>query len=391
MYDYLIIGNGIAGLAAAEEIRKNDENGKILIVSKEEIPTYWRTRLSALIAKDFDKDDIYVKKDAWYQEKKIEEKLDTEVEKLDLENNKAILADGEEIEYGKVLLATGARAFVPPIKNVESKGVFAIRSLDDLISFKEYAADKKEVVIIGGGILGLEAAFSVKELGKEVSVIEAADYILNRQLDHALSKKLEESLNEMGIKTYTGKATEEILANDGKVSGIKLSNGEEIKADLIMIQAGVRSIIDIAKNSNLEVDRGIIVNDNLQSKKENVYAAGDCAQIGNFTIGLWTASQEMGKIVGRNMTGAKETYEKPKPFSTLMIGNIKVFSAGMTSGEGIEEMKAEKDGNIYKLFKKDGKFVGGILWNDIKMQNDVKDLVFNGKNLEDTKLAEIFK
>lgn len=390
MYDYLIIGNGIAGLAAAEEIRKNDENGKILIVSKEEIQTYWRTRLSALIAKDFDKDDIYVKKEAWYQEKNIEEKLDTEVEKLDLENNKAILADGEEIEYGKVLLATGARAFVPPIKNVESKGVFAIRSLDDLISFKEYAADKKEVVIIGGGILGLEAAFSVKELGKEVSVIEAADYILNRQLDHELSKKLEKSLNEMGIKTYTGKATEEILTNDGKVSGIKLSNGEEIKADLIMVQAGVRSIIDLAKNSNLEVDRGIIVNDNLQSKKENVFAAGDCAQIGNFTIGLWTASQEMGKIVGRNMTGAKETYEKPKPFSTLMIGNIKVFSAGMTSGEGIEEMKAEKDGNIYKLFKKDGKFVGGILWNDIKMQNDVKDLVFNGKNLEDTKLAEIF-
>lgn len=390
MYDYLIIGNGIAGLAAAEEIRKNDENGKILIVSKEEIPTYWRTRLSALIAKDFDKDDIYVKKEAWYQEKNIEEKLGTEVEKLDLENDKAILANGEEIEYGKVLLATGARAFVPPIKNVESKGVFAIRSLDDLISFKEYAADKKEVVIIGGGILGLEAAFSVKELGKEVSVIEAADYILNRQLDHELSKKLEKSLNEMGIKTFTGKATEEILANDGKVSGIKLSNGEEIKADVIMVQAGVRSIIDLAKNSNLEVDRGIIVNDNLQSKKENVYAAGDCAQIGNFTIGLWTASQEMGKIVGRNMTGAKETYEKPKPFSTLMIGNIKVFSAGMTSGEGIEEMKAEKDGNIYKLFKKDGKFVGGILWNDIKMQNDVKDLVFNGKNLEDTKLSEIF-
>lgn len=390
MYDYLIIGNGIAGLAAAEEIRKNDENGKILIVSKEEIQTYWRTRLSALIAKDFDKDDIYVKKEAWYQEKNIEEKLDTEVEKLDLENNQAILANGEEIEYGKVLLATGARAFVPPIKNVESKGVFAIRSLDDLISFKEYAADKKEVVIIGGGILGLEAAFSVKELGKEVSVIETADYILNRQLDHELSKKLEKSLNEMGIKTFTGKATEEILVNDGKVSGIKLSNGEEIKADVIMVQAGIRSIIDLAKNSNLEVDRGIIVNDNLQSKKENVYAAGDCAQIGNFTIGLWTASQEMGKIVGRNMTGAKETYEKPKPFSTLMIGNIKVFSAGMTSGEGIEEMKAEKDGNIYKLFKKDGKFVGGILWNDIKMQNDVKDLVFNGKNLEDTKLAEIF-
>lgn len=391
MYDYLIIGNGIAGLSATEEIRKKDSDASILIVSSEKPSTYWRTRLSDLISKDFNDDDLYVKKEPWYSERHIDEKLQTAVDRLDTDKNIAYLSNGEEIEYGKVLLATGARPFIPPIKNVDSKGVFAIRTIDDLMNFKDYVKDKEKVVVIGGGILGLEAAYSALLLGKEVTVIESFDYLLSRQLDQDLSEKLEKALNEMGIKTYTGKFTEEILVEDGSVKGIRLSDGGEISADAIMVQAGVRSNIDLAKNSGLEVDRGIMVDDNLQTKKENVFAAGDCAQIGDFTIGLWTSSQEMGRIAGHNMTGSGEQYEKPKPFSTLMIGDTKIFSAGLSSGEGIEEIKAEKDGNIYKLFKKDGQYVGGILWGDIKYQNDVKDVVFFGKELEETKLGEIFK
>lgn len=391
MYDYLIIGNGIAGLSATEEIRKKDSDASILIVSSEKPSTYWRTRLSDLISKDFNDDDLYVKKEPWYSERHIDEKLQTAVDRLDTDKNIAYLSNGEEIEYGKVLLATGARPFIPPIKNVDSKGVFAIRTIDDLMNFKDYVKNKEKVVVIGGGILGLEAAYSALLLGKEVTVIESFDYLLSRQLDQDLSEKLEKALNEMGIKTYTGKFTEEILVEDGSVKGIRLSDGCEIPADAIMVQAGVRSNIDLAKNSGLEVDRGIMVDDNLQTKKENVFAAGDCAQIGDFTIGLWTSSQEMGRIAGHNMTGSDEQYEKPKPFSTLMIGDTKIFSAGLSSGEGIEEIKTEKDGNIYKLFKKDGKYVGGILWGDIKYQNDVKDVVFFGKELEETKLGEIFK
>lgn len=391
MYDYLIIGNGIAGLSATEEIRKKDSDASILIVSSEKPSTYWRTRLSDLISKDFNDDDLYVKKEPWYSERHIDEKLQTAVDRLDTDKNIAYLSNGEEIEYGKVLLATGARPFIPPIKNVDSKGVFAIRTIDDLMNFKDYVKDKEKVVVIGGGILGLEAAYSALLLGKEVTVIESFDYLLSRQLDQDLSEKLEKALNEMGIKTYTGKFTEEILVEDGSVKGIRLSDGGEISADAIMVQAGVRSNIDLAKNSGLEVDRGIMVDDNLQTKKENVFAAGDCAQIGDFTIGLWTSSQEMGRIAGHNMTGSDEQYEKPKPFSTLMIGDTKIFSAGLSSGEGIEEIKAEKDGNIYKLFKKDGQYVGGILWGDIKYQNDVKDVVFFGKEIEETKLGEIFK
>jgi FAD-dependent pyridine nucleotide-disulphide oxidoreductase len=389
MYDYLIIGNGIAGLSATEEIRKKDADAKILIVSDEKPSTYWRTRLSDLISKEFNDDDLYVKKEPWYSERKIDERLKTSVDKLDLDRNVAILSDGEEIEYKKALLATGAHPFVPPITNINSDGVFAIRTIDDLMNFKDYVNGKDKVIVIGGGILGLEAAYSAKLLGKKVTIIESFDYLLSRQLDQDLSNKLESTLNEMGITTYTGKNTSEILSKNGKVTGVKLADGSEIPADAVMVQAGVRSNIEVAKNSGLEVDRGIIVDDTLQTEKENIFAAGDCAQIGNFTIGLWTSSQEMGKIAGHNMTGSNECYEKPKPFSTLMIGDTKIFSAGITSGEGIEELSSEKDGNIYKLFKMSGQYVGGILWGDIRYQNDVKDVVFFHKKLSETKLYDI--
>ncbi len=391
MYDYLIIGNGIAGLSATEEIRKKDADAKILIVSAEKPSTYWRTRLSDLISKEFNNDDLYVKKEPWYSKKHIEERLETAVEKLDLENKLAILSDGEKIEYGKALLATGAHPFIPPITNIDSDGVFAIRTIDDLMNFKSYVDGKDKVVVIGGGILGLEAAYSAKLLGKKVTVIESFDYLLSRQLDQKLSEKLKDTLKQMGVEAFTGKNTDEIVIEDGKVTGVKLSDDTIIEADAIMVQAGVRANMEVAENSGLKTDRGILVDDTLRTDNEYVFAAGDCAQIGNFTIGLWTSSQEMGKIAGHNMTGSHESYEKPKPFSTLMIGDTKIFSAGITSGEGIEEISAKKDGNIYKLFKMSGQYVGGILWGDIKYQNDIKDVVFYHKALEDTKLADILK
>lgn len=391
MYDYLIIGNGIAGLSATEEIRKKDENATILIVSEEKPSTYWRTRLSDLISKDFTDDEIFVKKHPWYNERKIEERLATKVEKIDPEKRIAYLTNGEEIAFAKALLATGATAFVPPIKNVDAQGVFAIRTVDDLRKFKNYVTDKKEVVVIGGGILGLEAAFSAQKLGLSITVIESFDYLLARQLDRELSEKLESKLNEMGIKTFTGKNTEEILTKDGVVCGIKLADGTTISADAIMVQAGIRSNIKIAQDSGLETDRGIMVDDHLETAHKGIFAAGDCAQIGKFTIGLWTSSQEMGKIAGHNMTGDNESYIQPKPFSTLMLGDIKLFSAGMNSGEGIEVEKKEVGANIYKLFKKDNSYVGGILWGDIKYQADVKNIVFNHVDPQETKLGtEVF-
>lgn len=367
MYDYLIIGNGIAGLKAAETIRKKDDHASIVIISKAADYTYWRTKLSELICKDFTNDDILVKKLDWYEKNNIDVKLKNEVDKLDLENKKAILKNGDQIEYGKALIATGSHPFVPPIKNIDTEGVFAIRTVDDLNSFKNHIKENKKVIIIGGGLLGLEAAFSIKNAGCDVLVIETFDYILGKQLDNELSLKLEKELNEAGIETSTGKNTSEILEKDGKVCGIKLDDGTEIEGGTILVQTGVRNDLDVAINSGLKTERGIIVDETLKTSDENVYAAGDCIQLGQATIGLWTASMEMGEIAGSNMTGDDKTYQTPKPFSSLLLGDIKLFSAGFNKGEGIEEVKKEDGEKVYKLFKKEGKYLGGILYKDIQI------------------------
>lgn len=391
MYDYLIVGNGIAGLKAAETIRKKDSEASIVIISKASQHTYWRTRLSELICEDFNEEDIYVKKGDWYEKNHIEEIFDTKVEKLDLENKKAILEGGKEIEYGKALVATGSHPFIPPIKNADSEGVFAIRSIEDLDKFRHHIENNKKVVVIGGGLLGLEAAYSIKKAACEVLVVESFDHILGKQLDDELSEKLEKKLNESGIKTHTGKNTSEILLEDGKVSGIKFDDGEEIEANTIIIQAGVRNDLELAKESGLEVERGIIVDETLKTSDDNIYAAGDCIQLGEATIGLWTASMEMGQIAGANMTGDNKTYHTPKPFSQLMLGGLRVFSAGFNKGEGIEEIRKEDGENIYKLFKKGDDYVGGILWNNTKYQMDVKNIVFEDKDPAETKLGkEVF-
>lgn len=391
MYDYIIIGNGIAGFTCAKQLRDKENDAKILIISKEKNHTYWRTRLSDLICKEFCIEETLVKKQEWYEDFNVDERLDTEVVKIDRDKKVVILENGEELEYKKALIASGAHCFIPPIENSKTECVFSIRSLDDLIKFKDTIKNKKKVIIIGGGLLGLEAAYSISKLGLETLVIETNDYLLSKQLDCELSEKLRKELSNLGIKSITGKSTKKILEKDGKAYGIELDDGNKYEADAIMIQAGIRNNLDIAKNSNLDTDRGICVDESLRTKDDNIFAAGDCAQIGNTTIGLWTAAQEMGKIAANNMMGEDEKYELPKPFSSLLLGDLKLFSAGFSSGEGIEEIRKEDGDNIYKLFKKDGNFVGGILWKNTKYQADVKKIVFEGEDPKNTKLGkEVF-
>ncbi len=234
---YLIIGNGIAGLSAAKEIRKNDIEGSITMVSSEPYLTYYRVRLTEYLYKEYNDEEILVNKEDWYEENNIEVLLSKIVEELDTNNNKIKLDDGTEIEYEKLLIATGSRPFIPPVAGKFKKGVLALRTLRDLEYINDYFSTKENITVIGGGLLGLEAAWSLKQLGKKVNIVEFAPYLLPRQLDEELSRKLEEKLINEGFNLYLNAAAEEILG-ENVANGIKLNNGTEFETDAVLFSVG---------------------------------------------------------------------------------------------------------------------------------------------------------
>lgn len=391
--DYLIIGNGIAGLSAIKEIRSKDKDGRIALVSNEPYNTYYRVRLTELISKDFTDDEILVNKDDWYEENNITEYLNRSANELDTENNRVILDDGIEIEYSKLLLATGSKPFIPPMKNQDKEGFFALRSLDDLNEFKNYLEDCNKIAVVGGGLLGLEAAWSLKELGKEVTILQFDNCILGNQLDIPLAKRLEEELEKEGFKIYTNADVETLLGTT-KVAGVRLKDGREMDVDAVLVSTGVKPNMDLVKTSNIEQNRGVVVDTSLKTNIENIYAAGDVIELNGVVLGLWTAGLEQGRIAGNNMVGGDMTYDVPKPFASLNIGPISLFSAGQT--KDVDKVYEEIDGdNHNKLFVKDGKLVGCILYGNTKSMGKFRKAVFAKKDigefLEENNLKGVFK
>lgn len=380
---YLIIGNGIAGLSAAKEIRKNDNKASLTIVSSESSLTYYRTKLTEGIALDLLEDDLLMYDEKWYEERDINVILKKVVEKIDIDNDQIELNDGQKIKYEKLLIATGSSPFTLPIEGKSKKGTFALRTTKNLEEFKEYIKYCETVTVIGGGLLGLEAAWSLKLLKKNVNVIERSPYLLHRQLDRELGEKLEEKLSAAGINVYLPNSTEEILGDD-KVNGIRINGGEIIPTDAVLFSTGIRPNLRLVKDSGIIFNRGIIVNEYLETNIENIYAAGDVAQIGNLIMGLWTASNEQGQVAGSNMSGDKKKYEVPKLFSTLNIGNIKVFSAGdIVNYDKALEYKEESKDIHHKLFTRNDEMVGAILFGDLKGLNTLRNGVFKHTKVED--------
>lgn len=378
---YLVVGNGIASLAAIREIRKKDKEASIKVVSSEGVLTYYKTKLTEYISKDFKDEELLVAKEEWYKDNNIELHLNKIVEKIDTTNNKIVLDDSTEIEYEKLLIATGSRPFVPPITGKFKEGVFALRTLKDLRHVKNYLKDLNKITVIGGGLLGLEAAWSLKKLGKEVSIVEFAPYLLPKQIDKEISKKLQMKLEEEGFNIYLDSRTEEILG-EVKVDSIRLNGDRVLDTEAILISVGIRPNLDLVRDTNIKYDKGILVDKYLKTNIDNVYAAGDVAEIDKMILGLWTVSNAEGKVAGANMTGEKEEYTKPSIFTNLQIGDVKLFSAGtINDSDRVYEYKTEN--THQKVFVKEGKIIGAILFGDLGKINKIRTAVVSNTNIEE--------
>ena len=325
-FDYVIIGSGIAGVTAAKDIRKKDKDGSILIVGDDRRNPYYRIKLSELLGEE-DPALPALAEEGWNEKLGIQCKLGVSVESVNFEKMILSLSDGEKVEAKKILLANGSHANLPPFENRDLKGVFTLRSYDDLLSIGSYLKNAKRVGVIGGGLLGLEAAKSLQNKGHDVVIVDMEEYLLSKQLDRELGMMLNEEMKDHGFMVYTSKATKGFVGED-RVTGIEFDDGTVVDLDCVLVSIGVRSNIDLFKGTELNVNRGVVVDRELKTNIENVWAAGDVAEIDGRTMGIWPASRAMGKVAAENMTGDKATYEDPKLFTKLDIGEIEVFSCG---------------------------------------------------------------
>jgi nitrite reductase (NADH) large subunit len=395
MKRYVIIGNGVAGTTAAEHIRGFDKDGKIDIFTDESGLFYSRIRLPEYIAGQVEAEKLVLHNPQWYREKAIDVHLDESVHEVDPER-KEIRTDKENsYPYDRLLLATGSHSFVPPIRGVEKPGVFTLRSIKDADRIRDYAVNAKRAVLIGGGVLGLEAGNGLRQLDMAVAVVEFFPRLLPRQMDLPGAELLKMEMEAMGFSFFLGAKSQEILGEQ-KAEGLLLEGGETIPCDMVLISAGIRPNVNLANKLGLEVDKGVSVNDRLETQNRDVYAAGDLIQHRGVFYGIWPASEEQGKIAGINMAGGNACYEGTVMSNRLKVVGIDLVSSGDIDVDGRFENLVKKDEGkfIYrKLVLKDDIIVGCILLGDISGNSEFLDAMEKNKNVgpfRDELLAEGF-
>ncbi len=385
MTDYLIIGNGIAGTTAAENIRKIDKRGDIRILTDEDIAFYYRIRLNEYISGDITEQGLLAKKQAWYKETGIELILKTRITTGDPSRKIVIAEDNKKIPYDKLLIATGSRSFIPPIKGSEKSGVFTLRHIKDARDIIKHVTDSEKVVIIGGGLLGLEAGNAIRRLGKEITVVEFFPRLLPRQLDVEGAKRLQAIMEGMGFTFRLGAKTQEIAGIE-TVNGVHLEGGEILPARMVLISAGVRPNMDLAGPLGLDTDKGIKVDERLRTNQADVYAAGDAAEFRGMPYGIWPAAMEQGKTAGNNMGGGDMVYAGTTMANTLKVVGIDLASAGDIDAENKRESRIVSDKETYKKIVLDNnRIIGCIMLGDTKGFNKITKAISEKRDVSAVK------
>jgi flavorubredoxin/NADPH-dependent 2,4-dienoyl-CoA reductase/sulfur reductase-like enzyme/rubredoxin len=382
----VIIGNGAAGISAAEAIIKRNKQATITMIDREPYNAYYKPMLSDYIANDTNIASVFLHDVDWYTDNKIQFKRGREVIRINRENKSLLLRGEGNIQYDKLIISVGSYAFIPPIKNINVKGIVSLRTMTDALKIKELAERSKRTIIIGGGLLGLEVADEIIKMGVEVTVIELSERILPRQLDKKGAAFLEKSIQKTGIQLLTGVSVDEIIGSN-QVSGVRLNDGRVLESDLVFVSVGIRADITLGKEASLETNKSIIVDQYMRTNDENIYAAGDVAEYEGINYGIWPEAMEQGRVAGANAVGDKIAYKTITPINIFNGMSMNVLSIGQvidTEVTGISEMVYEdQDNMIYKriIFEKD-KMIGGILIGDNGKSKLLIDGIKVGANRE---------
>ncbi|MFA6507964.1 MAG: FAD-dependent oxidoreductase [Treponemataceae bacterium] len=341
--NYLIIGAGAAGMEAAQAIRVNDPSSCVTIVTDDAYTHYFRPKLVHFLSENGGPEELPLHTAQWYQEHGIAFVTGRRITDLGVASHTAIDSQGGAYLWDRALLACGGNAFVPPIPGANRKGVFTLHSLDDAIRIRDYSIGKKRAVVIGGGLLGLENAFALSQRGLDVTVVEFASWLLPKQLDREGGEHLRRLLEAKGLRFILAGQVEAIsgVEAEGPANGVRLKSGKTMETDMVLVSIGVRSETSLAVKAGIAVNRGIVVNDRLETSIPGVYAAGDAAEHRGVCYGLWTVAGEQGRAVGANMAGIETLYAGSMSSSQLKITGIDMYSAGDASVFALPEAESE--------------------------------------------------
>ncbi|MDB5990414.1 MAG: nitrite reductase large subunit [Herbaspirillum sp.] len=366
----VVVGNGMAGIRTVEELLMiAPDMYDITVFGNEPHPNYNRILLSPVLAGEQAFKDIVLNPVSWYQEAGIDLRMGCAVSKIDRVKRTVIADDGSSTPYDRLLLATGSTPFILPIPGKDLKGVISYRDIRDTETMIDTARVKRHAVVIGGGLLGLEAANGLRVRGMEVTVVHIADWLLERQLDTTAGKLLQHSLEQRGLHFMLGQTTTDIIGNEaGEVSAVRFKSGETIPADLVVMAVGIRPDSALAEAAGIYCNRGIVVSDALQTYDPRIYAVGECVSHRGIAYGLVAPLFEQAKVCANHLAQMGIGRYQGSVLSTkLKVTGIDLFSAGdfMGSEQSEEIVLSDPAGGIYKkLVIKDDQLVGACLYGD---------------------------
>ena len=324
---YVILGNGAAGFNAAKAIRERDKTGSIVMISDEPYPSYNRPMLTKSIVAGLSAEQIAMEDAAWYEENRVYQMLGRRAVSVDSREKEVLLDSGEKIRYTRLIYALGSECFIPPIEGSSLPEVVAVRRLSDVEKLERLMENATRAVVIGGGVLGLEAAWELKKAGLAVTVLEAAPVLMGRQLDSSSAEILKEIGAKHGVGIRTGVSVEAVEGED-HVSGVRIAGGETIPADIVVVSAGVRAKTDLAEQMGLAVGRAVKTDEHMATDMPDVYACGDCAEYEGVNYAIWPEAAEQGRIAGANAAGETLTYEPVEAALTFHGMDTALFAAG---------------------------------------------------------------
>ncbi|MDP6509960.1 MAG: FAD-dependent oxidoreductase [Dehalococcoidia bacterium] len=384
---YVIIGDGPAGNAAAEAIRRRDPAGEIIVLSDEATPPYYRPLLPLLIENKLTQDALL--RDDLHTAPRVTRFLDRPVTSIDSSKQRVTLSDGEGLEYDRMLLATGATPTLPPIAELQGEGMFVLRKLTDAQGIRQAAHDSHRAVVVGGGRIGVKAALALRSLGLEVTVIEMLDRLIPLQLDPEAGETLRGVLSTQGISVMLGEGVKGLVREKGKVRGAVTSGGKQLEADMAVVGVGVRANVGLASAAGLTVGNGVKTDSQLQTSAPGVYAAGDMVETTDIASGqamvsgTWTNAVNMGHTAGENMAGGQVDYAGAlNVINAMEVAGMPVVSVGVVNPtEDYETYPHRSPGSYRKLVFRGERLVGLLMVGDLRGAGVYHALIREGKDI----------